>query len=509
PCTGQNLRALNPLTNVALPAGSGTLVGQVVPDSGDVVNGVFNAGEGPVAKTVYTLPGLAVAPRVGMAYDWTGTQKLVLRGGFGLFHDRTPADNLYGMVGNPASAFAVTVNNTTIADLQAGSTAGVASPKRLLAIQYDSPIPTSAQWNAGVQMALPWSTALDVAYVGQHSYNTLLTVDINPPAFGAAFLAENQDPTKTGTLPGSRALGTDFYRPFNGFGQVSYIWAVGHNTFHSMQTSLNRRFSNGLQFTVNYTLSKNKELGGTQRVDSANGTFALRSDNEQANYQLSGNDRRHVLRTNFVWDLPDMSTAGSAPHRIIAHAVNGWQLSSVFTAGSGAPYTPNFSITGVNNNVNYTGTPIYSARILANGDTGGGCSGDLTRQFNTSAFSAPLPSATSPSLGLESGLNYLTGCWDHTVDLALARNIRLGGRRSLQLRLEAFNVFNSVIINARNATITYASLANATAGTSNNLPYDDNGTLIGARNVPQSAGFGVATNAQALRSMQVQVRFGF
>ena len=60
-------------------------------------------------------------------------------------------------------------------------------------------------------------------------------------------------------------------------------------------------------------------------------------------------------------------------------------------------------------------------------------------------------------------------------------------------RIEAFNVLNSVLVNARNTTIHYASLADATAGIPNNLPYDASGNLITGRNIPQSAGFGVAT----------------
>ncbi len=61
---------------------------------------------------------------------------------------------------------------------------------------YDSKLPTSLQWNIGTQMALPWSSSLDISYVGSHAYNILgQNPDVNSPDLGVAYLAQNQDPT--------------------------------------------------------------------------------------------------------------------------------------------------------------------------------------------------------------------------------------------------------------------------------------------------------------------------
>ena len=118
----------------------------------------------------------------------------------------------------------------------------------------------------------------------------------------------------------------------------------------------------------------------------------------------------------------------------------------------------------------------------------------------------PVASASSPSLGLESGQNYMHGCFDKTVDLALARNFRLGGTRTIQVRLEAFNAFNTVIFDLRNATVQVTSPVNLTVS---NPQYDASGNLVQTRLQPQNAGFGAATRAQAMRSMQAQIRFQF
>jgi hypothetical protein len=77
----------------------------------------------------------------------------------------------------------------------------------------------------------------------------------------------------------------------------------------------------------------------------------------------------------------------------------------------------------------------FTPRIRIVGDPGSGCSSDPYRQFNAAAFQGPLVG----SLALESGNNYLHGCFSRVLDLSIARNIRLGGGRMLQLRVDMFN----------------------------------------------------------------------
>ena len=106
-----------------------------------------------------------------------------------------------------------------------------------------------------------------------------------------------------------------------------------------------------------------------------------------------------------------------------------------------------FSYPGINNQI-LTGSPDYGARILINGDPGKGCSSDLHAAVQHLRRSqGPAVNST----GLESGQNYMRGCPDHVWDFAIARNIRFGGGRQLQLRLEMFNAFGEVIITGRNS----------------------------------------------------------
>jgi hypothetical protein len=143
------------------------------------------------------------------------------------------------------------------------------------------------------------------------------------------------------------------------------------------------------------------------------------------------------------------------------------------------------------------------ARVRIVGDPGAGCSEDVYRQFNTAAFAGPL----TGSVGLESGNNYLRGCLQSVIDLSLSRSIRLGGQKSVQLRVDVFNAPNAARITGRVTNMTLTSPA--APGTPTNLPFDAQGNLIDARSRPRGAGFGVANGYQTPRTVQAQVRFSF
>jgi hypothetical protein len=341
---------------------------------------------------------------------------------------------------------------------------------------------------------------------GPTRLNLLTQVDINAPDFGVAFLGVNQNPTLAASgTPAASALTTNFYRPIRGYGAVNMTIPFGWNTYHSIQTSFNRRFTKGVSFGVNHTLSLKQTASITPRLQhDANGLYSIRADEAQAQALLGdASGPRHIVKANFVWQLPTIKSE-NATLRAIGLVVNDWQLSGVLTADSGSPYSVSFAYTGISN-VNLTGSPNYGARVVLNPgvDLGKGCSSDVTRQFNTAAFSGP----ASGSLGLESSNNYLIGCKSAILDLAIARNIRLGGGRNVQLRAEMYNAPNTVVYTGRTTTMNIASLATPTVAT--NLPYTADGTLIPANIIPRTAGFGVVNNSNAGRTVQVTVRFGF
>jgi hypothetical protein len=504
-------QAMNPITGALAGPGTAALIGQIVPGTGSPTNGIVRAGDG-ISKYNYEWPALAVAPRFGGAYDVSGRQAVVIRGGVGLFYDRPDGDSIYYQSQNPPTSTNQTVRNGFLQTL--GTAAASSGVPTIINYRYDNPhLPSSWQWNTGVQMALPWSSSLDVAYVGQHSFHvlnafqSLTAVNINAIDFGAAFLPQNQDPTRSAAVAavaGSGAYVQELLRPIRGYANIDQQWQAFDRTYHSMQFSATRRFRNGISFGGNYTLSLSDT--GTTGVPlrlqhNADGSFFVREDQAIFNDLMKNQGlQRHIVKANFIWDMPDWQTTGSK--RIAAAIVNDWQLSGIFTGGSGARYDITYLYQNNGANVNLTGSPDYAARVVITGDPGSGCSGDRFKQFDTASFSGPMPG----SLGLESGRNYMIGCPDKTTDLAIARMFKLGATRTAQFRIEMYNAFNVVVYNARQTQLQLVSPTNQTIRNSQFLA---DGTVDPNRSKTTSAGFGAVTGAQALRTIQAQLRFSF
>ncbi len=186
------------------------------------------------------------------------------------------------------------------------------------------------------------------------------------------------------------------------------------------------------------------------------GSLSIRADQAEADALFQTDPTRHTLKANFVWDLPDLKSDQSAL-RVIGYLINDWQFSGVWTASTGNSYTVGANYQSGGASINLTGSPDYGARVRLVGDTGQGCSSDIYRQFNTGAFAGPLVG----SVGLESGNNYLKGCFASVLDLSIARNIRLPKGRNIQVRVDMFNAPNQARITGRNTTMNLASPADS------------------------------------------------
>ena len=305
PCTGTNRQAMNPLTNQFLGPNTTLAIGTIVPNSGNATNGLVQAGQG-IPLSTYLQPTLGVAPRFGMAYDLTGRQQIVFRGGGGLYFDRPSGNAVFAQVLNPPARKSVTLR---FGQLQTLGTGGLATeaPSSLSVYEYDSPLPASWQWNAGTQIALPWSTVVDVSYVGQHGFNIVEGINLNGIDFGTAFLSQNQDPTLAPTTPGATSLPSDQMRAFRGYSGITQNVSRGWVTHHSLQVSFNRRFRNGLSFGFNDTIGLSAVGSvGARLQHNPDGTVTYRADQAEADRLFQTPPTRHTMKGNFVWDLPDL-----------------------------------------------------------------------------------------------------------------------------------------------------------------------------------------------------------
>ena len=392
---------------------------------------------------------------------------------------------------------------------------------------YKAKIPTSVQWQSEIQMALPWASAFTIAYVGNHGYNRLgafqggSTLNVNAVDFGTAYLPQYQNTTLAASATSSaNALTGNLLRPYPGYNIIAQQTTDFHDTYHSLQFTLNRRYRNGYAFGINYTrgLSFTGNTGLQKRIQhNPDGSFSIRAD--QAQYEALNQNldlRPNVIKANALYNIPNLHGSDHGAMKVAAYVLNDWQVSGVFTAGatisaansnngqntSNFAYDLTYSYQTSGTNTNITGSPDYGGRIVYTGNPGNGCSSNQYAQFNYQVVKAP----TYNSVGLESGRNILHNCMDHTVDMALAKSIRLPGQKNLMFRADVFNLFNSYVINNRQ---TQAIFNNPTSMTLTNSEYLPDGSLDPNRLTPRTAGFGAATGAQPLRNMLMQVRFAF
>jgi hypothetical protein len=504
PCAASARVARNPVTDQVLGTNSAQLVGTRVPGTGDPLNGIFAAGKG-IDDRLYLFPRLRLAPRFGVALDLGGSQTVVLRGGIGVFYDRTQISQMYESVKNPPFSQQTTMRYGQLQTLSASLAPSPTSA--LFAIQYDQPLPISTQWQAGAQFVVPFSMVFDVAYTGQHS-NAQRTVNINSIDLGTAFLPEHQNPAAANpanmTDPATSYVATnpDLVRFYQGYAAISQRQMNQERTYHSIQFSVNRRLRNGLSFGFYDTMGFYDRQNAPSRLQhNADGTITERADQATADELLGNqNPQDHLLRANFTWLLPKLTATNDAT-RVVGWVVNDWSLSGIWNGATGSYYAVSASYQTGGANLNLTGSPDFGARVVLvpDADLGGGCSSDPLRQFNTSAFRGPAVG----SVGLESGNGYLKGCFISSIDLAIARVIPLGGGRTIQFRADLFNAFNQAGITGRNTTMNLSNPSDPV--TINNLPNPE----TGARTRPATAGFGVANAYQAPRSAQLQVRFTF
>jgi hypothetical protein len=477
--------AVDPATGVV---SDGTNIGKIVPNSGNMFNGVAQAGK-DVSKYLMDNRGIHYGPRFGLAFDLTGDQNIVVRAGGGVFYDRFQGNETFDMITNPPTTLAPTLVNGNIAGINPNQV--VFAPFGLNAFSFEGKIPTVYNYSLGVQTKLPYELLLDVAYVGSISRHLLQRLNINPVPYGATFLPQNQDTTKNANVPlGSQAFDADFLRRFQGFGSITLHQMGGTSNYNSLQVGLNRRFARGLFFGLAYTWSK-----ALATVTNDGDFIRIDGNTRLANYGPAGFDRRHNFSINYIYELPNIARRFGADNKFTRAVFDGWQISGITRFQSGNPYGVGFSINDINNQ-NLTGSNTEPARVRLIGDPLAGTSDDPFRRLNPAAFGAPFVG----SIGLDAPVNYLTAPGVNNWDLTLQKSFSIKEDVRIQLRADAFNVFNHTQFSGINSTINFASPGSTTP---TNLPFNADGSLRD-RN-----GFGTVSAARDPRIMQLVVRLQF
>jgi hypothetical protein len=275
------------------------------------------------------------------------------------------------------------------------------------------------QYSLNLQRELG-NSVLSLAYVGSRGVNLFGQGDTN--------IAFPQ------ILPDGREFFPEGSRRRNPSFDIVRSTIQGFSSFYNgMTAGFSRRFSGDLQFQFAYTLGKSiDERSGTNgRLDYSNGQArALDPYNRRLDRGLSDFDVRHSFSANATYHLP----FGRSNSGVFARLAGGWQVSAIATINSGVPFSVH-----VQGDPDRDGTDENTARAnLLPGVSlvpAGGATPNLW--FNPAAF-AP------PQVGFRgtAGRNILSGPGYQTVDLAIMRNFRIDEKRSVQFRVETFNLLN-------------------------------------------------------------------
>jgi hypothetical protein len=383
------------------------------------------------------------APRVALAWSPFDSRKTVVRAGFGTYYNlldnlsyrldqNGPYNTVYAVKNIPFSTIAPTASYTNAKVVPSG-------------VQPDLQTPTVEAWSLKVQRQLWSNTILGVGYVGSHGYHELLSMDANLPTPTICPAVPCPAGYPDGTLynPSGAPLAN------KALSNTTHWFSQGISSYNGLEVDLNHHWSNGLQFRAVYTFSKTLDDGDNMNTSVATNSPAFLSDplHPYADYGRASFDIRNSAVLQATYDLPFAvkNTAETSWKNLL---IANWQLSTIVTAQSGLPFTPQLSYNPSNDGD--TRNPVRpSWNPKSTGDV---ILGGAEEYFNPLAFIQPLPGTYG-----NVGRNVLQGPSLVEADLSLAKRFSLSEKMTLQFRAEIFNFLNHTNLNTPNPVVYTAA----------------------------------------------------
>jgi hypothetical protein len=321
-------------------------------------------------------------------------------------------------------------------------------------VQRDNGSGCAQQWNLSLQKTIGENWSLEAGYLGS-KLTRLGVPDINLNQLTVEQLALGSQLTQQvanpyfGQIPSNTSLGAatiprgQLLRPFPRFTTVTlYRNNIGHSTYHSFQSRVEKRFSRGLTFTIAYTFSRLIDDAGAV-FDSAVLTGpvanfqAADSFNKRLEKDVSTGNVPHILASGFVYELPFAA---------------GWQLAGIVRSQSGSP----IAVTQATNLNAFAGFGIQRPHRVGD-PTLARDQRTTARYFNTAAF------AQAPQFAIgSSSRNPVSGPRYRTVDVMIGKVFAITERLQTELRAEAFNVTNTPPLGNPNGSFGNAAFGSIT-----------------------------------------------
>ncbi len=422
--------------------------GAYLPTNGMIVAGVNS----PYGNAVFQAPKLNLAPRVGFSYDVFGNGKTAVRGGYGLYYDRTAPYELNGKSNPPFNA-RVTLYNVTVDN--PGHSGGQSSYTSLsiMGLNPKYTNPNNQQWSLGVQQEVHRNTVVNVDYVRTQGTHLLYLTQLN------------QNGSQLQVAQGS--LNVDAARPYLGYGSIGQFTPEASSTYNGLQASLREQLGSALQLNANYTYSKVL----TDAAGDAN--TPQDSHNLKADRGVASFDRTQMLKGNFVWQLPSVSS-----NALLQTAIGGWQLSGIGSVYTGEPVEVTLASPYLNDGV---ADSMPRPNLVGKAQDSKG----INDWINPSAFAIPTPGTFG-----NAGVSPVRLPRQTQMDASISKDFHLYERVHMQFNLSAINAFNHTLFNGVD---TNFYIVPATDGTPAHV----------------STTFGHITSATTQRVMQAGLHFNF
>jgi len=459
----------------------------------------------PFGKYVYQAQKNNFAPRFGLAWDPFKKGTTSIRAGYGMYYDQVSLSAAELQSLNPPYLQTATQTITRMDQpIPVGAVIPVvasATPGSIRAIQPNFLTPYLQSWSLDAQHQFGGKTVISVGYYGSKGTHLNGNTEYNDLPLGRALSTQCvnggatalQDPGAVTTLcmtPGTALVATptifDQIRPYRGYRSINVLETRYNSNYNSLQVYGQRRFSGASQLNVAYTWSKNLTDNQTSSVSAAPQDV----NNIRAEYGRAVLDRKHVLSANYIYELPFLRDQKG----FVGKVLGGWQASGIITYNTGLPFnvaSSSYDTAGIG----FIPAIIAGGRPVLLCDPNVNAPHTVDQWFNGACF------ATQTAAGVTGITNVagnaprgnVDGPPTKRVDFTMAKSLRFSENVSLQLRAEAFNVFNHTNFRALS---TSRSIANQTSCITP-------GVLVNC------AGFGTVTTFRDPRVLQFGAKLYF
>ena len=289
---------------------------------------------------------------------------------------------------------------------------------------FNFPTPYVEQWNVNVQRQFGGEFLAQIGYTGSEAHKLFYPINMNQ------------------AFPGTGSLNSR--RPFQGVGNITYYAPLINSTYNALVAKLERRFSKGLSLLTSYTFGHSLDGEGNEHDTSdvsPQNVRNLRGEKGSSNF-----DVRHRIAVSGLYQLPFGKSAG-----IRAYVVRDWQLSGIFSAQTGQPFSAALSTDPSGTGATARPDRIADGNLPTDQRT-------IKHWFNTSAFVVPACACYG-----NSGRDILRGPGFLDIDFSIIRDFHISDRYRIQFRAESFNLMNHPNFGIPNSSIGNPAVGTITA----------------------------------------------